>query len=191
MDEEEVAFLLELRETTQRTLRQLRLQKASYGVGVPAHIDVGIRQAEKDIAVLNAKLQTVQPSQIVADAVGPVDTGTLLLDHRVKMLDEKVSDALKQITDKVGEVANQVIQIADQVTRIDVITEERYTEEQGIRKERQTEHDERMTAMEVVQAETRDLVGALARRIGGMWWLIFDTAMIVGLVVALVMWWFS
>jgi hypothetical protein len=191
MDEEEVAFLFELLETTKRTLRALRLQKASFGIGAPSHIDLGIRQAEKDILVLKGKLETIQPSQIVTEAVGPSDTGALLVEHRVKMLDEKVGDALKQITEKVSEVADQVVQIADQVTRIDVVTEERYTHEQKIRKDRQQEHDERMTTIEQVQAETRDLVSALARRIGGMWWLIFDTAAIVGLVVAFVMWWFG
>ncbi len=63
--------------------------------------------------------------------------------------------------------------------------------EQRIRIERQLEHDDRMTTMERIQNETRDLVGGLAQRMDGMWWLIFDVAVIVGLVVALVMWWVS
>lgn len=142
MDDEEVQFLLELRATTRRTLRALQLQKASFGLGgAPTHIDIGIRQAEKDITLLDAKLQTVQPSQRVTDAIGPVDTASLLLDHRMKLLDERLGAVFTQLSEKMGEIVEQVAQNK-------AVADQRYDREQSVRRTRQQEHDARTTEME-------------------------------------------
>lgn len=172
MDEDEVRFLLELRETTQRTLRELKLQRAAFGLGVPSHITLGIKQAEKDIALLDAKLQTVQPSQAVADAVGPIDTQALLLDHRLKQLGEKVSDALTQVTGKVGEISEQVVQLAGQVTEHKAIADERYEHEQTVRVQRQEEHDQRLTIIETGLDTNAEQIVRLSVRINWVRWLL-------------------
>jgi hypothetical protein len=166
VDDEELRFLIELRDTTQRTLRMLRLQKAQFGVGAPPHIDLGIRQATKEIAVLEAKLNTVQISQTVIDAIGPQDAGALLIEYRLKQIDAKVNDALAQIGDRIREFAD----VADQ----------RHEQEQKVRTQRQEEHDARMTIIEQGIETNATQVLLLSNRV---WWvrIILIAALLIGL----------
>lgn len=173
IDEDEIKYLIELRETIKRNLRALNIKKAGFGsLGGPAHLDVEIAQATKEVAVLDAKLSTVQLSEEVVNAVGPIDASTLLLDYRVKQLDQRMNDGLRHIVE-------QVKVVAEQVTRIDAVTEERWHREQEVRAQRQQEHDARMTAME----ETQE---AVVSKLAQHWWI--DALLILALVGAVAFW---
>lgn len=168
MDDEELAFLIALRDTTERTLRMLRLQKAQFGVNAPPHIDLGIQQATKEIAVLEAKLNTVQISQTVIDAIGPHDANTLLLDYRLKQIATKFNDGLVQFGDRVRESIE--------------LAETRYEHEQKVRAQRQEEHDARMTLIEQGIETNAAQVVLLSNRV---WWVrvILVTALLIGIAV--------
>lgn len=166
MDDDELRFLIELRDTTQRTLRTLRLQKAEFGIGAPPHIDLGIRQATKEIAILEAKLNTVQISQTVIDAVGPQDAGALLVEYRLKQIDAKFNDGLVQLGDRLREFVETA--------------ERRYELEQRVRAQRQEEHDARMTLIEQGIDANATQVLLLSNRV---WWVrvILVTSLLIGL----------
>lgn len=181
-------------------LQRLLEQKAKFGgVEVPIWLENQIDETRAQIAFYEP-LAPPQKALTTANAVsGSIDLTILYIqgtqiaaeqarqaDQNKEIIEQQARDALWRLQAK--EVIDEVVL---RVATAETVSQERYDDELAIRSERQQEHDERMTAMELVQSETRDLVGALARRIGGMWWLIFDTAAIVGLVVALVMWWFS
>lgn len=142
MDDDEIAYLLKLRETYEQNLRFNRIKKAGYGrVGGPGHLDIEIAEAEKGIRLIDAQLGMVSAPQEIIDAIGPKDAGTMLVEHRVKLLDKKVSDALTQLTEK-------LTQLAQQVTFIAGLADQRHEQELHVRTQRQKEHDERMTGIE-------------------------------------------
>lgn len=142
LDNDEIAYLLKLRETYEQTLRANRIKKAGFGrLGGPGYIDIEIAEAEKGIRLIDAQLGMVQPPQEIVEAIGPKDAGTMLVEHRVKLLDKKMSDALTQFTDK-------LTQLADQLAKVIETGDRRYDDERRIRTQRQKEHDERMTSME-------------------------------------------
>lgn len=147
-DDVELTHLWAMRDATRRRLFALEEQSAHFGPGAPAHVDVEIAQATKDLEVLNAKLQTVQLSPDVVEAVGRESAATLLLDYRLKTLGERVDAALHQIVEKLGRVSDQLLM------------------EQTIRKERQQEHDERMTAMEAGIEASQAHAERLDQRVG-------------------------
>ncbi len=169
-DQDEITYLLELRDTTKRRLRALTIQRAAFGMDAPVHIDTEIRQATKDIALLEAKLQTISPSQEVVNAIGPQDASTLLLDFRVKAGFERFEEAIARLVTKVGEIASA------------------FADEQSIRVARQQEHDERMTAMERGIEANQEQVEIIRHRIGLVLWLGVILAITIGIIVGALVW---
>ncbi len=187
MENDEIAYLLKLRETYEQTLRANRIKKAGFGpLGGPGYIDIEIAEAEKGIRLIDAQLGMVDPPQEIVEAIGPKDAGTMLVEHRVKLLDKKMSDGLSQFGEKLTDVADHVVKVADQVARIDVVTEQRYRKEQAVRGERQQEHDSRTTDIEAGLMELREQLRTFARQIQARWWV--DALLITGMVVAILIW---
>lgn len=176
-DQDEIAYLLELRDTTKRHLRSLTIQRAAFGLDAPAHLDTEIRQATKDIALLEAKLQTISPSQEVVDAIGPHDASTLLLDFRVKAGFERFEEAIARLVTTVGGIGDKLADLADA-----------FAAEQGIRIQRQQEHDERMTAMERGIDANQEQVASIQRRIGIVMWVGVMLAITIGIIVGALVW---
>lgn len=180
IDEDDIRHLFELRDATKKRLRAYELQKTTYGISVPAHIAIEIKQAEKDLALLDAKLQTVQPSADVVQAVGPVETQTLLLDWRQKQLGERVESGFH-------EVIGQIRQLVEQVVRNEATADQRHATEQRIRAERQEEHDARLTAIETGVDTNAEQVALLFRRISVVRWLII-TLIVAAIAVGVFVW---
>jgi hypothetical protein len=184
--DDEIAHLLKMRAAYEQSLRANREKKAAYGIDAPSHLAIEIAQAEKGIRLVDAQLGMVQAPQDIIEAIGPQDAGTMLVEYRVKLLDKKVGDALLQISEKVGEVSDQVVRVVDQVARIDVVTEQRYVQEQAVRKDRQQEHDERTTDIEAGLMELREQLRAFTKQIDKRWWV--DAVLITGMITAILLW---
>lgn len=171
--DEDIQHLFELRDATKKRLHEYQLQRTLYGISAPAHIAIEIKQAEKDIALLEAQLQTVQPSADVVEALGPVNTQTLLLDWRQKQLVERVESGFR-------EMLSRFTQIAEQVVQDRTVSDQRYEQEVKIRAERQKEHDERLTTMETGIDVNTEQVKQLFRRINVARWLLIGLLVTVG-----------
>ena len=98
-DNEEIAHLWALRDATRRRRLVLEEQAASYGVGVPSHITIDLAQARKDEELIEAKLQTIEPSPKVAAQIGVAGRITIL-EHKHTMQGERVDSALLQFREQ-------------------------------------------------------------------------------------------
>lgn len=159
MSDDDFQHVMKLREVTRDRLRVLEIQRASFGGAVPSHIEIELERARRDLAVLEARAEIIAPSDKVVNAVGPVETGALLLELRVKRLDEKLDSAIRQLMERVVDLSQTSAKVLEglrqQVDRLEATTkqtdaklEDRYRLEQLVRVQRQTETDQRQTLVE-------------------------------------------
>jgi hypothetical protein len=162
-DTEDIRHVIELREIKQRVLRDLERQAARFAGQVPTHISIELEQTRQDIKLLDERLQIIPHSQEAVDAVGG-DALAITINYQLKALDSRLSEALQR-------VLNAQI-------RIEASSDEWRRNEREIRQERQTEHDERMTAVEDQVRTLFELVERLGDRFDGIIWTV------IGIVVA-------
>lgn len=187
-------------ETHRGNLRKLLEQKAKFGgIEVPLWLENQIAEQRTQIAFY----EPLAPPQKQADTAervsGSIDLTTLYMqgaqiaaeqarqaDQNKEIIEQQARDALWRIGAKevIDEVVQRFVAMDTRVSENEAEQNWRYEQEQIVRKQRQTENDERQTGVE-------QSIDSLSSRLSGMWWLIFDTAAVVGLVVALVMWWLS
>jgi hypothetical protein len=196
MADEEREHNARMLRTYRANLQRALEKKAGFGgLNVPTWLENEIAEARTQVAYYEPLVPPPKQQDTAEKVSGSIDLTTLYTqgaqiaaeqarqaDQNKDIIEQQVRDALwrlqaKEVIDEVVERVGALANLAEH--------------EQKIRIQRQQEHDERMTTGEIAQAEIRDLVDALAKRIGGMWWLIFDAVVVVGLVVALVMWWFG
>src|SRR5689334_11100264 len=87
MADEEIAFLLQLREETVKRKREHELQRARQGDHTPADVVLAIKAAELEIERIDARLLLIQVSAENEAATGP-EAGVEVVRHKVKQLDD-------------------------------------------------------------------------------------------------------
>jgi hypothetical protein len=199
LSDEEIAHAHNLLAINEQTLRIRELQIERQGDDTPPYVVLDAETIRKKIRALKLVLEPELPDEIsglikrrAEDDYFLFQTTLNALQDVAMMRDEvtavKQSQAVAlewrtQTTEKIDSIAEQVV-------RIEATAEERHTQELTVRKERQEEHDERMTGFDTALEATNEQV---ARSFGGIRWLLILIFVAVLLVAARVVyvWWFS
>lgn len=170
--DEERAHHENLLKIHRRNLQGLLERKAKYGFEAPMWLENQIKAEQEAIAVH----EPLAPSQKVKEVAEgkEIDLTTLFIQstqiaaeqarqsiQNKEIIEQQARDALWRLQAK--EVIDEVV---IRQSSAETLAQERYDQEQEVRKERQQEHDERMTGMDTAIAEIKEQVQWIMGRNG-------------------------
>lgn len=163
LDDADLRHLQEMRVRTRDRLYKLQEQLAVFGVDAPSHIRIDAERAQKDLELIEARMQTISPSPEVSAALG-VEGRMTVVEWRMTGLADKLGDALTYFGDQLAIVREEAREWRES--------------ERRAREERQKVQDERLGQIETRQAAQETQLLRIQERI--------SSAFGVGLVVVVV-----
>lgn len=135
-DNLDLQHLQEMRQRTKERLYKLQESLASFGMDAPSHLRIDAERAQKDLELIEARMQTIGPSPEVTATIG-VEGRMTVVEWRMNGLADKLADALTYFGDQLAIVREEAREWRES--------------ERRAREERQKASDERLGQIEAEQ----------------------------------------
>jgi K+-sensing histidine kinase KdpD len=167
-------------------LKVLLERKAQLGLDVPLSLENEIKAAQEQIAVYEPLVPSPKTQEAAQKVSGEIDLTTIfiqgtqiaaeqarqaiqnqdILQQNKEIIGQQAVDTLwrHQTKEVIHEVVAEVAAAKVEVANAKVIADERYEQEQVVRVQRQQEHDDRFTLMELAIMEVQTEIASLVSR---------------------------
>ena len=105
-DNLDLQHLQEMRQRTKERLYKLQESLASFGMDAPSHLRIDAERAQKDLELIEARMQTIGPSPEVTATIG-VEGRMTVVEWRMNGLADKLADALTYFGDQLAIVREE------------------------------------------------------------------------------------